>query len=122
MISPPPGYDTSLIRPIRPPRLERVGDAWRSSWRITTRATVLPEALPDVATEVGVAVGVEVALATDDDDALALVMTTVWHPLDVEAWPVVDRILVELDDRWGLIEINGSPRDWWRPFRRSRPT
>jgi hypothetical protein len=48
---------------------------------------------------------------------LRLETVTEVHPLELEAWPVIDSMLVALDHRLGLVEINDCPREWWRPFR-----
>jgi hypothetical protein len=43
---------------------------------------------------------------------------TAIHPLEVEAWPVVDSMLVALDRLLCLVEVNDCPGEWWRrPFR-----
>jgi hypothetical protein len=71
-----------------------------------------------IASDVSHTTGVEVLLTPISSSALRLDMTTTAHPLDVEAWPLVDSVLVVLDRLLGgLVEINDCPRDWWRPFR-----
>jgi hypothetical protein len=46
-----------------------------------------------------------------------MVTMTAAHPLDVEAWPAIDSVLTVLNQALGLATINGTPREWWRPFR-----
>ncbi len=40
------------------------------------------------------------------------------HPFDPESYPWLDALLIDIDSsRGGIVEINGSARDWWRTFR-----
>jgi hypothetical protein len=48
-----------------------------------------------------------------------MTVTSTWHPFDVEGLPPVHKILLTLDRQLGgIVQINGSPRDWWLPFRK----
>jgi hypothetical protein len=53
---------------------------------------------------------------------LRLEIRSVENPLQPDAYLMIDVVLRRVDNELGGIsEINGSPRDWWRTFRSSRP-
>ena len=112
-----PEYGPDLIRPVRPPEVEGEEGKWRSRWQLRVRDRVAPEDLDRAEQSVREASGVSVHLAVIEGGEVRLEMTTGAHPLDVEGWPTVDRVLLAVDEEIGLLEVNHCPRDWWRPFR-----
>ncbi len=113
----PHSYDSSLIKPIRPPEVEGEEGHWHASWQLRLAGPVSPEDLRRVQDEVAEANGIELHLETISESRVRMEMITAVHPLDVEAWPLVDSTLLALDRLLGLAEINDCPRNWWRPFR-----
>jgi hypothetical protein len=113
----PPNYDPASIKRVRPPQVEGEMGHWDAVWQLTTVRPVSRAKLRVVEAEVSATTGVEVRLTLIADSKVRLETITDVHPLDVEAWPVVDSVLVALDRLLGLAEVNDSPREWWRPFR-----
>jgi hypothetical protein len=50
-------------------------------------------------------------------DEVRLDLLSETHPLDPESYPLIDRILLGVDDVLGILSTNGSPKEWWRMFR-----
>jgi hypothetical protein len=90
---------------------------WHGQWQLAVARPVTMERLRAVEAEVAAATGVDISLALITDSKVRLETITTIHPLEVEAWSVIDSMLLELDRLLGLTEINDCPREWWRPFR-----
>jgi hypothetical protein len=120
----PPDYGPESIHPLRPPEIEEEapGTRWRSRWLLRLEAPVDRPALPALATHLSTpdpVVTVELSPLTDHTVRLDLSLPV--HPLDVEAYPLIDKVLLAIDATLGgIAEINDSPRNWWRTFR-TRP-
>jgi hypothetical protein len=113
----PPRYGTTAIKPVRPPQVEGELGRWRAWWQLTLARPLSPRRLQAAEGEVSASTGIEIHLALLSGCRVRLETTTAVHPLDVEAWPTVDSILLALDRLLSLVEINDCPRGWWRPFR-----
>jgi hypothetical protein len=113
----PPSYDASAIRRIRPPEVEGENAQWRSQWQLTTSRRVTDADLRIAEADASAPPAIDVRLTLIADRKVRLETMTRVHPLEVEAWPVIDSMLLTLDRHLGLAEINDCPRDWWRPFR-----
>jgi hypothetical protein len=117
MIDPPP-YDASSIHRLRPPEVEGEEGAWVSRWLLRLASDPGESSLREVETRLQVAEGVGVRLLGLEPDLVRLELVTHDHPLDVESYLLIDRVLLEIDESLGGITfINESPRDWWRTFR-----
>jgi hypothetical protein len=122
----PPDYGPESIHPLRPPEVEEEMPAtrWRSRWLLRLEAPVDQPVLRTLASRLSTSdpgMTVELSLLTDHTVRLELRLPV--HPLDVEAYPLIDKVLVAIDAALGgIAEINDSPRDWWRTFRtRTQP-
>jgi hypothetical protein len=113
----PPNYDASAIKRTRPPEVEGEIGQWHAVWQLTSARPVSQAELHRAEAEVSEASGIGVRLTLIADSRVRLETMTEVHPLAVEAWPVIDSVLVALDRRLGLAKINDCPRAWWRPFR-----
>lgn len=113
----PPSYDASAIKRIRPPEVEGESGHWHAVWQLATARPVTPAELREAEATVSAIPGIEVRLILTADSRVRLETITELHPLEVEAWPLIDATLLALDHRLGLAEINDCPRGWWRPFR-----
>jgi hypothetical protein len=113
----PPNYDVDAIKRVRPPEVEGESGQWHAVWQLTTARPVTQAELRGAEAEVSAIPGIGVRLTLVGGGRLRLETVTEVHPLEVEAWPVIDSMLVALDHRLGLAEINDCPREWWRPFR-----
>jgi hypothetical protein len=117
----PPDYGPESIHPLRRPEIEEevIGTRWRSRWLLRLHDPIDQPALPALATRLSApdpAVTVELSPLTDHTVRLDLILPV--HPLDLEAYPLIDRVLLAIDaSLGGIAEINDSPRDWWRTFR-----
>lgn len=115
----PPDYDDTSIRRLRPPEVEgSVGD-WKSRWLVRLGEGPDADSLRAEASRLG---GVHEVLGLSltllDDAEVRLDIRSTSHPLDPEAYPWVDLVLKAIDaSLGGIVEINGSPRDFWRTFR-----
>lgn len=116
----PPDYDPRFIRRLRPPEVEGAGGAWTSRWVLRLRSVADERELSDVAARLSAEGKDGVELVALNGDLVRLELGSGVHPLDPEAYPLVDRVLRTIDrSLGGIAEINGSPRDWWRTFRTS---
>jgi hypothetical protein len=113
----PPNYDPSSIRRVRPPEVEGEVGCWHALWLLKTTHPISVEKLHSVETEVSATIGVKIRLTRIADSDIRLETFTAVHPLDLEAWPVIDSMLLDLHRLLGLAEVNDCPREWWRPFR-----
>lgn len=113
----PPRYDASLIRPVRPPEVEGRTGQWDAAWQLTAARPRTDADLRRAGAAICAATGIAARLTLLPGSRVRLETTTQVHPLDAEAWPVMDAMLVALDDQLGLATINDCPRAWWRPFR-----
>jgi hypothetical protein len=113
----PPRYSASLIKPVRPPEVEGEIGEWHALWQLATIRPVSEGLLRRAEAEVSAAAGIEVRLQKTAGSRVRLETITAAHPLEAEAWPVIDSMLLALDRLIGLATINDSPREWWRPFR-----
>jgi hypothetical protein len=114
----PPDYSSASIKPIRPPEVEGEIGHWSAVWQLETARLLAPEDMCSAEAEVLSATGIEAHLTAIADRSARLQTITEVHPLEVEAWPAVDSMLLTLDRILGLVKVNDCPRDWWRPFRR----
>jgi hypothetical protein len=112
-----PKYDASAIKRTRPPEIEGESGQWHAVWQLTTARCVTEAELCQAEADISATLGIEVRLTLIAGSRVRLETITEVHPLEVEAWPVIDSMLVELDRHLGLAEINDCPREWWRPFR-----
>lgn len=111
-------YDASLIKPVRGPDVDGEPGDWSTTWVLSLRAAVPPGALEELARTLAAIDGVHAVEAEAVDDLTArVVLRTAEHPFDPEGIPWTNAFLVQADARLGgLTQVNGSPRDWWRPF------
>lgn len=115
----PPCYDGALIRRVRPPEIEGAKGDWTSRWLIRLCTPPSPRTLEDVQDQLNA------GCHPDQVDLLALQAADVRlelrsraHPLEPEAYPLIDNVLKAINGAsGGIAEINGSPRDDWRTFR-----
>lgn len=115
----PPDFDDTLIRRLRPPEVEgSVGD-WKSRWLVRLREGPDADSLRDEACRLASVEDVmDLCLTSLDNAEVRLDVRSTSHPLDPEAYPWVDIVLKAIDaSLGGIVEINGSPRDFWRTFR-----
>lgn len=109
-------YSSDQIDWLRPPEVEgEVGD-WASRWLVSCAsdlsdlgAPCLPEGADDDL------IGFELVELPRGEFRLEIRSRV--HPLDPEGYLVVDAIFLWLHESLGIIEINGSERTKWRPFR-----
>jgi hypothetical protein len=121
MSIPPFDYGSDSIRKLRMPEIEGAAGEWTSTWQLRLLSRASPSRLQEVVAHVAQLCGGDVDLVPLQDRELRLVVRSTVHPLDVEAYPLIDCILAALNEKLkGLEEINGSPRDWWRTFRNLR--
>jgi hypothetical protein len=113
----PSKYDPSSIKPVRPPDVEGEIGRWNASWQLTIAHPIERERLRAAEAAVSASTPIRVRMTLITDHKVRLETTTDMHPLDVEAWPIIDSMLMTLDRLLDLIEINDCPREWWRPFR-----
>lgn len=115
----PPNYDGRLIRPLRPPEITHDNRGWISRWII--RLQSVEEALLDrLESELSQDDSeLSVKLSPVNNEVIVLEMRTKTNPLDVDCYETVDRALRLIDAQTsGIKEINDSPKDWWRTFRK----
>jgi hypothetical protein len=113
----PPSYDVSAIKRVRPPEVEGESGHWHAVWQLATARAVTQAELRGAEAAVSAIPGIEVRFILIADSRVRLETMSEVHPLEVEAWPVIDAMLLSLDHRLALAEINDCPREWWRPFR-----
>lgn len=115
-----PDYSHEDIRPLRQPEIEEMPHgSWKSRWQL--ELTQLPPAdqLRILAQRLNrLRPGMSVTLVPLTERSVRLDLFLPVHPLDVEAFPMIDDVLLAIDSSTtGIVEINSSPRDWWRTFR-----
>ena len=76
-------------------------------------------ALPVVATEIRRRCGTAVERAAAGPFDVELRLRTPDHPLDEDAFPLVDCVFALLHERLGVSQLDGSERRFWRTFRGS---
>ncbi|HVF20818.1 MAG TPA: hypothetical protein VNA14_11330 [Mycobacteriales bacterium] len=117
-----PRYDKSMINWLRVPDTQGEAGDWTSTWSLTV--TFVPEQaeLRRLSTELADLEGVhDAAFTATGEDGLRMDLRTVHRPVDEEAYLLVDRVLIRVDEAvQGIVEINGSQRDLWRTFRQQR--
>jgi len=115
-----PDYRHGFINALRPPEVEGEVGSWTSRWLLKTNRPITQSQLSQAA-ESSSREDVLVRLSDLGGGRLRLEIDSPRHALDVEAYPEVDHVLRTLDEALGgILEINDSPRDWWRPFRMRR--
>jgi hypothetical protein len=120
-------YGSSDINWLVGPEVEGQAGAWRSTWvlRLSSERMEVTDSVSarERASRLRRALdGATISLRGSGEDVV-VEMTSVFHPLEPECFPLVDDMLMGLDAALGGIsEINGSPCDQWRTFRsRSAP-
>lgn len=110
------GYSADEVDWLRPPEIEGETGKWSSRWLLRVQA-------PEESVRRDRSLGpphpgitfFKLTPLTADEVRLHLVSPV--HPLEPEGYPVVDAVLRWVDDRFGILSINGSERDKWRTFR-----
>lgn len=117
----PPNYDERSIRRLRPPEVEGSAGDWTARWLLRLNAATDDASLAAKSAQLTSEewpCEVEVLRLAGSD--IRLQLRTAVHPLDPESYQLTDRVLKDIDGTLGgILEINGSPRDWWRTFRRT---
>lgn len=116
----PPTFDGASIRRLRPPEVEGATGEWTSRWLLRLDIPIPAGAaqLDILSAQLTAHTDARVSVRSINDREVRLEMQSEVHPLDPEAYPLTDHVLMALDSALGGIdEINGSPRDWWRTFR-----
>ena len=121
-----PSYLASMIKPVRwAPTVEQPDGSWRAWWRIAFRGRIGVDgpALEAAARRCDDAFfGFSVDLRREGVDRLrATVATTRWSmddPYYFLTYHMFSRLEMDIGP---IATIEGYPRDWWWPFRRSVP-
>ena len=112
-------YDATWIKPIRwGERVQLPDGHWRTTWTIDME-TLDMAGLGDVAS---LAADAEAGFtprlrATGPVELLVTVDTTRWG-MELDYYDLTYRLFKRIDARLGRIRlIQGTPREWWKPFR-----
>ena len=115
----PPDYDDTSIRRLRPPEVEGSRGDWTSRWLLRLREDPDHDSLADASDRLSRLEGlIEVSVTALGRAEIRVETRSSSHPLDPESYLWIDALLIDIDSSLGgIVEINGSPRDWWRTFR-----
>ena len=107
-------YDSSAIRPLRPPDVDGCQGRWRSKWLLDVSRDVSVAAC-DAALSDGFPP--ETRMRRTPSGRIELALITEFHPMLPDSFASVDQALRRVDTEFGLIAINDSPKHFWRTFR-----
>ena len=116
----PPDYSHEDIRLLRQPEIEQMPHgSWKSRWQLELAELPSADQLRILAQRLNrLQPGMSVNLTPLTERSVRLNLVLPVHPLEVEAFPLIDDVLLAIDSSTtGITEINSSPRDWWRTFR-----
>jgi len=112
-----PNYGARHVEPLRGPEVHFVDGEHLSVWDVHLERPADPHVLSALATDIDRRCGAEVALCVAGPLDVELRLRTPNHPLDPEAFPVVDCVFALLHQGLGVTRLNGSERRFWRTFR-----
>lgn len=98
MTIPPSEYGPESIRKLRMPDIEGAEGDWISTWQLRLRTEAPPGRLQTVAARVAQSCGEAIDLVPLEGRDIRLVLRSTVHPLDVDAYPLIDCILMSVDE------------------------
>ena len=110
-------YDAGAIRPVQWGEVSKSSSGWTTAWDLVLES-IDDRAIVDVESSgKDVGAGFEPKLTVADDSLTIRVETARWG-MELDYYALTYRLFEAIDARIGRIRtIQGSPRDWWQPFR-----
>lgn len=110
-------FDPGAIRPIRWGKVtRRPGGDWTTVWTIQLERASQPHALELTASHLGRS---ELfAIASVDHSVVTLEVVSALDAMELHVMAATYELFLSLESSLGRIKsIQGTPRDWWQPFR-----
>lgn len=115
-------FDASSIKPVQWGAVRQLPTGhWITTWQIELVAAD-PIRLPEIEEAArDDAAGFAPRLVLREPHALDAEIETVHRAMELDYYELTYRLFVMIDSRVGRIRsIQGSPRDWWQPFRNAK--
>jgi hypothetical protein len=113
-----------MFHPLRPPEIEKelFGTRWRSRWALRLSVSADQRQLSALAKRISASQPpITAELHRLSSDTVRLDLGLPMHPLNAEAYPLIDEVLMAIDEALSIAMINDAIRAWWRTFRWRQP-